>query len=328
MEAHFPLPKTASVRQYPADRALSSAGHLVYYCYFVLLVKCAAIKVGLINTTAILAEQLGSSLAATYRHYFGDREAYYATILDAGARLVIERISTSDALYHNMEHTVMVTLVGQDILRGKLLRKPVQPDEWLHFILSLVCHDVGYVRGVCSADSRTAAVIDETGSMMELPRGASDATLTPYHVTRGKLFVLERFSDSDFVNAERIARNIELTRFPVPDDGDHDETDTEAGLVRAADLIGQLADPRYLQKLNALYYEFLETGTAEKMNLKTPADLVDVYPQFYWNTVEPYIGEALEYLKLTSEGRQWIANLYSHVFSVEKLKRDVGPHSV
>jgi hypothetical protein len=164
--------------------------------------------------------------------------------------------------------------------------------------------------------------------MMELPRGASDATLTPYHVTRGKLFVLERFADSDFVNAERIARNIELTRFPVPDDGDHDETDTEAGLVRAADLIGQLADPRYLQKLNALYYEFLETGTAEKMNLKTPADLVDVYPQFFWNSVEPYIGEALEYLKLTSEGRQWIANLYSHVFSVEKLKRDVGPQSV
>ncbi len=127
MGAHFPLPKTASVRRYPADRYLSSAGHLAYYCYFVLLVNHAKMKVGLINTTAILAEQLGSSLAATYRHYFGDREAYYATILDAGARLVIERISTSDALYHNMEHTVMVTLVGQDILRGKLLRKPVQP---------------------------------------------------------------------------------------------------------------------------------------------------------------------------------------------------------
>jgi len=55
------------------------------------------------------------------------------------------------------------------------------------------------------------------------------------------------------VDAERIARAIEMTRFPVPQDGLHDETDTEPGLVRAADLIGQLADPLYLRRLNALY---------------------------------------------------------------------------
>ena len=46
----------------------------------------------------------------------------------------------------------------------------------------------------------------------------------------------------------------------MPDDGDHSETDTEAGLVRAADLIGQLGDPLYPRKLNALFYEFAETG--------------------------------------------------------------------
>jgi hypothetical protein len=30
--------------------------------------------------------------------------------------------------------------------------------------------------------------------------------------------------------------------------------------VRAADLIGQLADAPYLRRINALYYEFVETG--------------------------------------------------------------------
>jgi hypothetical protein len=90
-------------------------------------------------------------------------------------------------------------------------------------------------------------------------------------------------------------------------------------------LIGQLADPRYPQKLNALFYEFEETGTARQLGLSSPADLVATYPTFFWKSVEPYIGPALHYLSLTSEGRQWIANLQCHVFAVEHGKLTSGP---
>ena len=37
-----------------------------------------------------------------------------------------------------------------------------------------------------------------------------------------------------------------------------------------------------------------------------PADLVDKYPQFYWNRVSPHIQDAIRYLNVTSSGRQWI----------------------
>ncbi len=280
----------------------------------------------MLNTTTIVAEAFGKKLAATYRHYHGDRQARYATMLDAGARLVIERIATSDALYHNIEHTILVTLVGQDILRGKLLHRPVQPTEWLHFIFALLCHDIGYVRGVCAADDKDSVIIDESGERFPLPRGASDAILTPYHVTRGKIFVRERCAEVEELDGDRLARAIELTRFPVPEDEDHKETDTEPGLVRAADLIGQLADPRYPQKLNALFHEFVETGTADRLGYSSPADLVDAYPRFFWSAVEPYIADALRYLNLTSEGKQRIANLYSHVFAIEHQRLTEGPH--
>lgn len=279
----------------------------------------------MLNITTTIAEVVGTKLAATYRHYYGDQQPRFATILDAGARLIIERISTSDALYHNVEHTILVTLVGQDILRGKLLYQPVPPSDWLHFMFALLCHDIGYVRGVCAEDDEQSAVIDEAGERLQLPRGASDAVLTPYHVTRGKMFVRERFGQSDVLDGDRIARAIELTRFPVPDDNDHAETDTEPGLVRAADLIGQLADPRHPQKLNALFHEFVETGTAKRLGLSSPADLVVTYPTFFWKSVEPYIGDALRYLSLTSEGRQWIANLHCHVFAVEHGRLTSGP---
>ena len=42
---------------------------------------------------------------------------------------------------------------------------------------------------------------------------------------------------------------------------------SEAGLLRAADLIGQLADPLYPRKLDALFHEFAEIGVNEKLRL-------------------------------------------------------------
>ncbi len=281
----------------------------------------------MLNITTLAAKAVGKKLAATYRHYYGDQEANFATLLDAGARLLIERIGSSDALYHNAEHTILVTMVGQDIMRGKLLSQRISPEDWLHFNFALLCHDIGYVRGACTADDDVSVIIDEDGKRFKLPRGASDAILTPYHVTRGKIFVKERCAGVDVLDGDRIARAIELTRFPVPNDEDHQETDTEAGLLRAADLIGQLADPDYPRKLNALYHEFVETGTAKQLGLSSPADLVETYPSFFWQAVEPYIVDGLRYLSMTSEGKQWVASLYANVFAVEHHRLTTGPHT-
>ncbi|HKM69611.1 MAG TPA: hypothetical protein VJX94_06005 [Stellaceae bacterium] len=111
----------------------------------------------------------------------------------------------------------------------------------------------------------------------------------------------------------------------MPDDEDHAATDTDAGLVRAGDLIGQLGDSLYPRKLNALYHEFAETGVHEKLGYSSPADMVDRYPQFYWSKVERYIGDALRYLEMTMEGKQWTATLYSHIFAIEHNRRRMGP---
>jgi hypothetical protein len=195
----------------------------------------------------------------------------------------------------------------------------------MHYTTALLCHDIGYVRGACPGDAGNSFVIDEEGNRVTAPRGASDAFLTPYHVDRGKLFVRDRFGPVPFIDEERVAKAIELTRFPVPQSGDHDETGTEAGLVRAADLIGQLADPNYPQKLTALFYEFTETGVAEQLGYDTAADLADAYPRFYWQNVRPYIGDALDHLQMTQEGKLWIASLYGHVFAIEHDQWRLGP---
>jgi hypothetical protein len=279
----------------------------------------------MLNPTSIVAGEFGDYLGHLYLQYFSNRRPEYAAYIGGAARLVLERLGNSDALYHNVEHTLMVTLVGQQIIRGRLLSEALTPEDWLHYTCALLVHDIGYVRGACKADGVKDVVVDESGRRVTPPRGASDAYLAPYHIDRGKIYARERFGGSDYVDEERIVRSIELTRFPVPEGDDHRETETEAGLVRAADLIGQMADPFYHRKVNALYYEFAETGVAAALGYRGPADLFEKYPEFFWESVQPYIQPAIRYLELTTEGKQWVANLYNNVFQVEHRTSSIGP---
>jgi hypothetical protein len=278
------------------------------------------------NATEVIADALGDRLAAAYTRAFSGREPRYTETIAEAARLILERIGASDALYHSAEHTALVTLVGQDILRGERLRRDVTAEDWLHFTLATLTHDIGYVRGICRDDRPGSYVVDATGKTVSPPRGASDAFLGPWHVERSKIAVRERFGEHPFIDSDRICGAIELTRFPVPEDKDYAGADNEAGLLRAADLIGQLADPFYQRKLNALFYEFEEIGCNARLGYASPADLADEYPRFFWSRVEPYIGNGLGYLELTVEGRQWIANLYCNIFELERGRRRMGPH--
>ena len=273
-----------------------------------------------------MANHLGNYLSELYLQYFSNRRPEYASYMGGAARLVLERIGNSNALYHNVEHTMMVTLVGQQIIRGRLLSEALTPEDWLHYTCALLVHDIGYVRGVCKDDGANDVVVDEIGRRVTPPRGASDAFLTPYHIERGKIYARERFKGSSYIDEERIVRSIELTRFPVPNEDDYQDCESEAALVRAADLIGQLADPFYHRKVNALYCEFVESGVAETLGYSSSADLVEKYPEFFWSSVKPYIGPALRYLELTTEGKQWIANLHNNVFQVENTNSRIGPY--
>ncbi|MGC1777748.1 MAG: HD domain-containing protein [Xanthobacteraceae bacterium] len=271
----------------------------------------------MITVPELAAEALGSFLHEHMSRRFSSTHADLTELVPSVARLAVECIGNSDALYHNVEHTMLVTLVGYDIMKGRSLLTPTYPSDYAHMLVACLMHDIGYVRGILKGDGADGYVIDGKGNKTKLPRGASDAALLSHHVDRSKLFVMDRISKIEMLDAERIARAIEFTRFPSPHGGD-DEENEEGLLVRAADLIGQLGDPHYLRKANALYFEFEEVGMNRQLGYTSPADLTDLYPQFYWNSISPHIQTAIRYLNVTSSGRQWIANLYSNVFRAER----------
>jgi len=277
------------------------------------------------NPSYVVANAFGEYLEGLYQQHFSGRNPEYAAYIGGAARLVLERLGNTDALYHNAEHTMMVTLVGQQILRGRLISEAVQPEDWLHYTLALLTHDIGYVRGICRGDRDGSFVIGLDNETITPPRGASDAFLAPYHIERGMIYARERFGESKFVDEERLAASIDYTRFPIPPGEDYAESDSERALVRAADLIGQLGDPFYYRKINALYHEFAEIGTTGRLGYSSPIDLLDKYPDFFWSQVNPHIGSALRYLELTVEGKVWVAHLYNHVYQAKHRTGDIGP---
>jgi hypothetical protein len=270
----------------------------------------------MITVPELAAEALGSYLAERLTSRFGSTDAGFTELIPSLSRLALDCIGNSDALYHNVEHTMLVTLVGHEIMNGRALLMPTSASDYAHVIAACLFHDIGYVRGILNQDSADECVIDSRGGKTTLARGSSDAALMRYHVDRSKLFVIDRIAKSKLLDADRIANAIECTRFPPAHD--HEKDNEEGFLVRAADLIGQVGDPQYLRKANALYYEFEEVGMNRQLGYTSPADLTNQYPHFYWSSVSVYIQPAIRYLNVTSSGRQWMATLYSNVFRAEQ----------
>src|SRR6476469_8538764 len=140
----------------------------------------------------LAADARGSFLAKYMQRRYGSAESRLVDLVPSIARIAMECIGNSDALYHNVEHTMLVTLAGHDIMRGRALHTHMPAEDYAHVIIACLTHDIGYVRGVFMADDADGYVVEPSGRKVTLQRGASDASLMAYHVDRSKMFVMER----------------------------------------------------------------------------------------------------------------------------------------
>ena len=105
------------------------------------------------NPTQLVIDTFVEQMKAAYVRTYGLLEPEYPNVIAFVGRIALENIANSDAPYHDVNHTILVTEVGQEILKGRHISQGgVGPRDWLHFVISLLCHDIGYVRGVCFGD--------------------------------------------------------------------------------------------------------------------------------------------------------------------------------
>src|SRR3954463_13163717 len=94
----------------------------------------------MITLPELAAEALGSFLASDMKDRFGTSHARLAELIPFAARLALECIGNSDALYHNVEHTMLVTLAGHDIFKGRKLLPPSTPGDHSPFFVGSLPH--------------------------------------------------------------------------------------------------------------------------------------------------------------------------------------------
>src|SRR5260370_41026148 len=96
--------------------------------------------VAMITVPELAADALGEFLANYMRRRFGSSQAHLVEMVPSIARIAIEGIGNSDALSHNVEHTMLVTLAGPDILRARAPHTPMPAVGYAHVVIARLTH--------------------------------------------------------------------------------------------------------------------------------------------------------------------------------------------
>ncbi|HCI13706.1 MAG: hypothetical protein A2061_05975 [Gallionellales bacterium GWA2_59_43] len=206
--------------------------------------------------------------------------------------------------YHNQAHTLHVFMCAVRLMHGVHVSGISMSDEDVTLVMmAALMHDIGY--------AQTKGEESGTG-----------AQYTPSHVTRGIAFMHRYVAAQGFPNgwAQRLEPLIRSTDpgYPFTQIPFADEHARLLGqLVATADLVGQMADRTYLEKLLFLYLEFKEANFGNYRNVH---DMLRQTRRFYEITKEKLDGlyQGL-YLKLSEHFRETmgVANNY-YLESVEK----------
>ena len=265
----------------------------------------------------ILIDAYVERMRQDYRTVFDTGVPGHLECLSFVGRMALTRMAFTNAQYTNLTMTMLTTQVATDVLRGRAIgRGDVSSSDYLHFLAAALCYLLGFVRGAVKGDNGRTCVIDDKGATIELARGLSDGALYPWATERSKLFARQFFREHPLIDGERLADCIDYTEFPAPHDKNHD-TGTWPGLLRGAQTIAVVADPRFTQRLGYFYRQLKEANVAERLTLHSAGDLFQQLPTMFWKSLYPRIADAIDYLKYTGDGLTWLASMNAHMLEEE-----------
>lgn len=173
----------------------------------------------------------------------------------------------SNTKYHNLEHTTMVTLAATRLIDGYVKGGgKFDPENILMALLAALYHDSGLIQTVQD-------------------RKGTGAKYTIGHEERSVAFMRKNLADKPFSDAqvEDCAQLIKCTNLDlgIEDIGFRTtEIETLGKIVGSADLLAQMADRHYLEKLVLLFKEFEEAGIPQ---FDSEVELLSKTEGFYKN---------------------------------------------
>ena len=182
--------------------------------------------------------------------------------------------------YHNFNHVNHVFLATARIVDGlNIYEGTFDETKAVNLLAASLLHDIGYIQEVHD--------IEGTG-----------AKYTATHVYRGMDFTKKNFKTLNLLpeNIPAITSLIECTCIsPDPIDNLSGEDLLCGAIIATADIIGQMSDRAYLEKLLFLYYEFVEARIG---GYNTAFDILRKTHLFYQSTKERLNGKLCSFYDL------------------------------
>jgi len=199
-------------------------------------------------------------------------------------------------LYHDISHTLSVYLAACRLIHGAHLTGRTMAAEMRIFtLINALFHDAGLIQ--------TADDTEGTGAKYSTGHEVRSIRFTKLYLSANKIF-LERLGDSAHIIGSTIVR------LPTGEIAYRDEDTRLAGyILGTADLLAQMADRLYLEKLLYLYREFKEAGLSE---FHSELDLLKKTEAFYREVSKQRLREEL------GDVRIWMKEHFAHQMGVRK----------
>ncbi len=225
----------------------------------------------------------------------------------------------ADLKYHNLEHTLLATHCFIDLAAGRL-RHGAGP-AFSHREFSLGCaaillHDGGYLK---SRDDLTGTGAKYTSSHVDRSCKMTQVFLPPAGVNADEL--------EGVMNAIRctgLTSKIELINFK------NDVERLTGCMVATSDYLGQMADPRYPEKLPGLFAEFEESNDfnqvpAEKRMFRSAKELMAKTGGFWTHFALPKLEKDFEgvyrLLEMPDGGNPYIDAVGINLARIEAMSK-------
>ncbi|MHB8791073.1 MAG: hypothetical protein ACYDBT_14485 [Desulfobulbaceae bacterium] len=171
----------------------------------------------------------------------------------------------SNTKYHNLEHTCSTALAAARLMHGLHVQGQVFAQRLVQLcLIGALFHDTGLIQ--------TEEEVEGTGARHTT--GHEDRSIA----LMGKYLAEKGYSQEDIRDCNHIIKCTELF-FPMEKiPFASEEVRTMGKIVGTADLVAQMADRNYQEKLPLLFMEFQEAGA---QGFETPLELFSKTEEFY-----------------------------------------------
>jgi hypothetical protein len=209
--------------------------------------------------------------------------------------------------YHDLRHTTDAFLAMARLLHGALLcGEALEQSRITSALVAALFHDTGYIqeRGDTEGTGAKFSSTHAERSADFLERHGSECGLTEQQIKEGRIMIL----------CTDVSQDIDSISFPSQ------KVEFLGRMLNAADILGQMSDRTYLEKLLFLYHEYKEGHVGD---YKSEADLlrrtVDFYA-FIDKRLQPIMEKANRYMVSHLVSR-WNVNTNLYTEAIEGQRK-------